>query len=530
MALAKLKTHLEVAANVAVVTVVVLAVTFAAKQYFGAARRDAGPDRIKIGTTLTEFPQVDYGRYPKTLVLALNVNCHFCVSSIPFYQRLVQAQTENPSSFQAVAIFLNEEAELVKQFADEHKLPVVTVPSADFAGLKIIGTPTLLLVDDKGKVLDAWFGQLPKEEERNVFEALGVPYKPPAESATTVTTSASPTAARAVARVEKTAQVFDEDSPLLTIEPQSTSADAARRFADIFDVDDRGNVYLVDVKSMLVYDAHGALLGSHTFPPGFSSPFCVDGGGRIYARGDVGLVIYSPSLEKVGDLPLDGVFSKDSILLKIALDRKRGQLYLQVYDVSPLSQRLYKVDLASGRARELFRLREPVPFNPTYSPGAFDFAIGSRYVYVSDIREYKVSMFSPTDGSLVKTFTRPFNKAPIEKRDGRLPIRKMAIGGLGETLREYPPIFHLSFTNRNRLLVWTSRRDEINRQVVDVYDEQLKFLGVDLKYMNPGRNDYVFANNRVYAPDFGSGKEFQPGFLSPLEVPSRPVALRVFAE
>jgi hypothetical protein len=179
-------------------------------------------------------------------------------------------------------------------------------------------------------VLDAWFGQLPEEEERNVFEALGVPYKPRAESATAVATFASPTAAAsAVARVEKTAQVFDEDSPLLTIEPQSSAADEAKRFTDIFDVDDRGNVYLVDVKSMLVYDAQGALLGSHTFPPGFSSPFCVDGSGRIYARGDSGLVVYSPSLEKVGDLPLDGVFSKDSILLKIALDRKRGQLYLQ---------------------------------------------------------------------------------------------------------------------------------------------------------------------------------------------------------
>jgi hypothetical protein len=58
----------------------------------------------------------------------------------------------------------------------------------------------------------------------------------------------------------------------------------------------------------------------------------------------------------------------------------------------------------------------------------------------------------------------------------------------------------------------------------------MNFLGVDKKYMHPQTNNYVFANNRVYAPDFAFGVEVKVDSLSPLEVPSRPIALKVFAE
>jgi hypothetical protein len=203
---------------------------------------------------------------------------------------------------------------------------------------------------------------------------------------------------------------------------------------------------------------------------------------------------------------------------------------VQVYDESPLSQKLYKVNPETLRVTEVYKLKDPVPFNPSYSLGAFDFTLGSQYVYVSDIREYKLFLFSLRNSSLVKTFTRPYIRSSVRKEDAILPVRHITIGGLGETLREYPPIFHLNFTNRNKLLVWTSRRDRTNRQVVDVYDQHMNFLGVDKKYMHPQTNNYVFANNRVYAPDFAFGVEVKVDSLSPLEVPSRPIALKVFAE
>jgi hypothetical protein len=130
-----------------------------------------------------------------------------------------------------------------------------------------------------------------------------------------------------------------------------------------------------------------------------------------------------------------------------------------------------------------------------------------KFLYVSDIYDYKVYVYSLADGSLVKTITGLREPRPIEREDGRFHIRKMTIGGLGEgdALRNYPPIFHLNYTSKGNLLVWTSQRDASGRQVVDVYDERLKLVGTDLKFMNPGRSNYVFLNQKVYAPDYGFG-------------------------
>ena len=136
-------------------------------------------------------------------------------------------------------------------------------------------------------------------------------------------------------------------------------------------------------------------------------------------------------------------------------------------------------------------------------------------------------------GVLVKNYFAPQDaesSAAVEKEDGRLHIRKITIRGLGQGdgLRNYPPIFHLNYTGKGNLLVWTSLRDASGRQVVDVYDERLKHVGTDLKFMNPGRSDYVFRNQKVYAPDYGCGGTARAYTGSPLEIPAAPLALKVF--
>src|SRR6185503_7890787 len=122
------------------------------------------------------------------------------------------------------------------------------------------------------------------------------------------------------------------------------------------------------------------------------------------------------------------------------------------------------------------------------------------------------------------------DQRPIEEEDGRFHIRKMAVGGLGQGagLRKYPPIFQLSYTGKGNLLVWTSQRDASGRQVVDVYDEQLKKVGTDLKFINPGRSNLLFLNGKVYVPDYGFGRPVSAYTGSPLEITAAPLALKVF--
>ena len=59
---------------------------------------------------------------------------------------------------------------------------------------------------------------------------------------------------------------------------------------------------------------------------------------------------------------------------------------------------------------------------------------------------------------------------------------------------------------------------------------RLDFLGTDLKYMDPGRSNYVFSNNKVYVPDFGFNRQIEAKWLSPLDVPYKPFSLKIFQE
>src|SRR5918996_5009935 len=150
-------------------------------------------------------------------------------------------------------------------------------------------------------------------------------------------------------------------------------------FVELFDVNTRGDIYLVYDNFMYTYDATGRSKDVLPLPDDFTSPFCVDDTGNIYAAGARGLSVFSPELVKVRDLSLGDRLPQEAFTLKLALDRKRGALYMQTYAPEPLSQALYKIELNSRQVSEVYRVSNPVRFNPTYTPGAFDFALGEKF-------------------------------------------------------------------------------------------------------------------------------------------------------
>ena len=512
-----LKAILDVTTNIVVVLFAVVAIAVLVKSYFAPHGVNTSVD-IKKGSAFPVIAGADYKQAPRTLILALNVDCRYCSRSVPFYNSLAKARQENAGQFNIIAAFINKEAELVKSYVEEKQLSVPTIAGVDLDKLGVHMTPTIILVDSAGKVLDSWRGALQADGEREVFGALGLPYKP-----TTGSTSTT-------ANVKKTADVFDEQKAALSIRPQAEPQNDPAHFVEVFDVNDHGDIYLVYDKFMYKYDADGRPKDAHSLPADFKSPFCVDDSGNVYAAGARGLSIFSPDLVKIRDVSLGDRLPQEAFTLKLALDRRRASLYMQTYSPEPLAQVLYKLDLKSEQVTEVYRVPKPVRFNPTYTPGAFDFAIGEKFLYISDIYDYKVYVYSLENGSLARTLDRPYDPRPIEQEDGQLHIRKMTISGLGQGdgLHSYPPIFHLNYTGKGNLLVWTSQRDASGRQVVDVYDEQLKKVGIDLKFMNPGRSNLIFLNQKVYVPDYGFGQATSAYIGSPLEMPAAPLALKVF--
>lgn len=515
----KLKNVLDVTTNVAVVVFAVVAIGVLAKNHL-APRAAATQGGVRKGSTFPEIAGADYRQARRTLVLALNVDCRYCTRSIHFYNRLAEARREHAGQFSLVAAFINKDEDRVKSYVEEKQLAVQMTAGVDLDKLGITTTPTIVLLNEGGKVLDSWRGALQADGEREVFEALGVPYEPERGESTST-----------AAGVRKTVDIFDEQKAVLSIRPLDSPADEPRNFVEVFDVSASGDAYLLADKFMFEYDAGGRLKNTRPLPPDFRGPFCVGDGGNIYAVGETGLSVFSPDLVKVRDVPLGDPFPRKAFTLRMAFDRGREAVYIQAYTPTPLTQALYRLDLKTRQIREVHRAPNPVRFNPTYSPGAFGFAVGEKFLYVSDIRDYKVFVYSPADGSLVRTITRPHEPQPIGREDGRLPIRKVTISGVGEGegLRNYPPIFHLNYTEKGNLLVWTSRRDATGRQVVDVFDGRLRHVGTDLKFTHPGRSSYVFLNRKVYVPDYGFGKPpRETHTLSPLEIPAAPLALKVF--
>jgi hypothetical protein len=512
----KLKNILDVTTNVVVVVFAVVAIGVLVKNYLAPSSVKTSV-AIKPGTLFPEIVGVDYKQTPRTLILALNVDCRYCTRSVPFYNSLAEAQ-EKTGQFNIVAAFVNKDAALVKSYTEEKQLLVQSIAGVDLDKLGVHSTPTLVLVDSAGKVLDSWRGELQPEGEHEVFNALGVPYKAKAGPSSTST------------NIKKTADIFDEQKAGLSIHPQTEPQNDPAHFVELFDVNDRGHVYIAYDKFIYKYDAEGTLKDTRPLPPDFKSPFCVDDSGTIYAADGRGISVFSPELVKVRTVLLDDYLPQEVFTLKLALDLKRKSLYIQIYAPEPLSQILYRLDLKSQQVAKVYGLPKPVRFNPTYTPGAFDFALSEKFLYVSDIYNYKVYVYSLDDSSLAATLDRPYDPRPLEQQDGQFHIRKMSIAGLGQGagLRNYPPILHLNYTEKRNLLIWTSQRDASGRQVVDVYDQHLKKVGTDLKFMNPGRSNLLFLNGKVYVPDYGFGRPDGAYTGSPLEIPAAPLALKVF--
>jgi hypothetical protein len=158
---------LEVGANVAIIIVALLLGAVLVKRFLLSPAPQA-PHEIAAGTKV-DLPGVDWHRDGKTLVLVLQKGCHFCAESAPFYQRLVREASGRPVQLVAVLPQGTEEA---KAYLSELNVSVPTVMQASLRTLGVSGTPTLILVDDRGAVIKSWVGKLPAEQEAEVLNKV----------------------------------------------------------------------------------------------------------------------------------------------------------------------------------------------------------------------------------------------------------------------------------------------------------------------------------------------------------------------
>ena len=115
------------------------------------------------------LPNVNWTDRPKTLVLALQASCGYCNRSAPFYQRLLASIGDKNTRVIAV---LPGELSQNRVHLDNLGLKNLELRSASLESLQVEGTPTLLLVNDKGEVTDFWVGKLSPDKESEVISKL----------------------------------------------------------------------------------------------------------------------------------------------------------------------------------------------------------------------------------------------------------------------------------------------------------------------------------------------------------------------
>jgi len=124
---------------------------------------------FRAGAAAPAVAGVDYGGADRTLVLLLSVHCRYCEMSSPFYRDIADRikgtmEQGGEAKLQLVAIFPQNEDEVAEYAAREH-LSIRSVPDVPLTRLGVSSTPTELLVDSNGIIVEAWTGA-PGEDAR----------------------------------------------------------------------------------------------------------------------------------------------------------------------------------------------------------------------------------------------------------------------------------------------------------------------------------------------------------------------------
>jgi hypothetical protein len=134
-------------------------------------------DEYKPGETLAALPGFTSRRGARSLLFVVKSSCRFCTDSMPFYQRVVQEVRTAKSPVQLVGVCL-ESAEACQEYFKRHNLTMDLTLGVPPGTLKIVGTPTLLLVDEGGKVAASWTGALPAPAQQQAVLDATLTRKP----------------------------------------------------------------------------------------------------------------------------------------------------------------------------------------------------------------------------------------------------------------------------------------------------------------------------------------------------------------
>ena len=118
--------------------------------------------------TAIDTPPEWYQGAPYTLLLFARASCTACQSAEPFFKRLIH---DIGSTIRVVLVTSAGEADQDAKYARDLGLASQAIRTAT-PGLKVRVTPTLVLVDRQGTVVETWEGVGPPDKQTQIAESL----------------------------------------------------------------------------------------------------------------------------------------------------------------------------------------------------------------------------------------------------------------------------------------------------------------------------------------------------------------------
>lgn len=164
----KIRRLVEIGSNVAIILVAVLLGYFLIGRFMAPPAAAPQQERsvIQPGTTIP-MKNVDWSKSDRSLLMVLSTACHFCTESMPFYQKLIERNAQ-AGSLRLIAALPQEVSDATKYLTGQN-VTVDEVVKAEPGEALVRGTPTLILVNKDGVVLDTWVGKLTAEKENEVL-------------------------------------------------------------------------------------------------------------------------------------------------------------------------------------------------------------------------------------------------------------------------------------------------------------------------------------------------------------------------
>src|SRR5437899_1105187 len=108
-----LRRRLEVSTTIAVLAVSAIVLFTSLRTYFHGDRSLQARSGLRKGEVLSQLEGYHVSESAKTLIIALNTACEFCIESTPFYNHIAETCQNRKHEMQVKAVFPNP-AEQVK--------------------------------------------------------------------------------------------------------------------------------------------------------------------------------------------------------------------------------------------------------------------------------------------------------------------------------------------------------------------------------------------------------------------------------